>query len=73
MSTRSISHWASLAIVAIVLAGSQTTFAQEGEDQQSLYDRLGGLAPISVVVNDFIDALIPDGERWPGLAGQVEP
>ncbi|MCH8123404.1 MAG: group 1 truncated hemoglobin [Bacteroidetes bacterium] len=60
MSTRSISHWVSLAIVAIILAGSQTAFAQEGEEQQSLYDRLGGLAPISVVVNDFIDALIPD-------------
>ena len=26
----------------------------------SLYDRLGGLAPISVVVSDFIDALMPD-------------
>ncbi|WP_028109032.1 group I truncated hemoglobin [Ferrimonas futtsuensis] len=26
----------------------------------SLYDRLGGLAPISVVVSDFIDALVPD-------------
>ena len=26
----------------------------------SLYARLGGLAPISVVVSDFIDALVPD-------------
>lgn len=28
--------------------------------QPSLYDRLGGLAPISVVVSDFLDALVPD-------------
>ena len=28
--------------------------------EKSLYDRLGGLAPISVVVSDFIDALVPD-------------
>ncbi|MGH7502624.1 MAG: group I truncated hemoglobin, partial [Longimicrobiales bacterium] len=28
--------------------------------QQSLYERLGGLAPISVVVNDFIDILVQD-------------
>jgi hemoglobin len=26
----------------------------------SLYERLGGLAPIAVVVSDFIDALVPD-------------
>jgi hemoglobin len=30
------------------------------ETQATLYDRLGGLMPISVVVSDFIDALIPD-------------
>ena len=30
------------------------------QQQKSLYDRLGGLAPISVVVSDFIDALVPD-------------
>jgi hemoglobin len=28
--------------------------------ESSLYDRLGGLVPISVVVSDFIDALVPD-------------
>ncbi len=26
----------------------------------SLYERLGGLAPITVVVSDFIDVLVPD-------------
>jgi hemoglobin len=30
------------------------------EKQPALYDRLGGLMPISVVVSDFIDALVPD-------------
>ena len=39
------------------LATQQATAQQE---QKSLYDRLGGLAPISVVVSDFIDALVPD-------------
>jgi hemoglobin len=36
--------------------------AQSGAEQkqQSLHDRLGGLAPISVVVSDFIDVLVPD-------------
>jgi hemoglobin len=32
----------------------------EEKKQQTLYDRLGGLAPISVVVDDFIDAMVPD-------------
>jgi hemoglobin len=54
-------HLAALA-VAIGLALSPTAFAQSGAEakQPSLYDRLGGLAPISVVVNDFIDVLVPD-------------
>jgi hemoglobin len=52
--------WAVLAVIAIVMA--EITFAQDGAErkQQSLCDRLGGLAPISVVVSDFIDALAPD-------------
>jgi hemoglobin len=52
--------WAVLAVIAIVMA--EMTFAQDGAErkQQSLYDRLGGLAPISVVVSDFIDAIAPD-------------
>ncbi len=54
------------AVVFIVLAlggTPQTAIAQSSsttQDQLSLYDRLGGLAPISVVVSDFIDALVPD-------------
>jgi hemoglobin len=43
-------------------AASHTAFAQAvgQEKQPSLYNRLGGLAPISVVVSDFIDALVPN-------------
>lgn len=53
--------WASLTLIAIMLGASSTAFAQAGAaQQQSLYDRLGGLAPISVVVSDFIDVLVPD-------------
>ena len=62
MIVRSTKSWAAGAVIALVLAGFQTAFAQgsAGQAQQSLYDRLGGLAPISVVVSDFIDALVPD-------------
>jgi len=43
----------------MTMGGFQAAVAQEeaAEKQQSLYDRLGGLAPIAVVVNDFLDAL----------------
>jgi hemoglobin len=53
-----------VALLATVglLGVSGPAFSQENtaEKAPSLYDRLGGLAPISVVVSDFIDALIPD-------------
>lgn len=54
------------ATAAVALIGalflSTASFAQgtSGEGDASLYERLGGLAPISVVVSDFLDALIPD-------------
>jgi hemoglobin len=62
MIKRGMKPWAVLAVIATVVGGLQTPFAQGGgeQKQQSLYDRLGGLAPISVVVSDFIDALVPD-------------
>ncbi len=62
MTTPSLKPWAAFAIIAIAAAASHTAFAQTaGEEKQpSLYDRLGGLAPISVVVSDFIDVLVPD-------------
>lgn len=62
MIIHSIKYWTALAVIAIAVGGFQTRFAQGDAEQkqQSLYDRLGGLAPICVVVSDFIDALVPD-------------
>jgi hemoglobin len=62
MVTSSLKPRTALAVIAIVFGGAHTALAQGGgeQKQQSLYDRLGGLAPISVVVSDFIDALVPD-------------
>ncbi|HWR82609.1 MAG TPA: group 1 truncated hemoglobin [Candidatus Deferrimicrobium sp.] len=62
MTIRSMTPWAALAVIGIVLGASQAAFAQGAAEQKqpSLYDRLGGLAPISVVVSDFVDALVPD-------------
>ena len=60
---RIMTQWATLALSAVLLlAGSHNAVAQDDESQEqiSLYDRLGGLAPISVVVSDFIDAGVPD-------------
>ena len=62
MTTQSMSRWSALAVVAMVAASGNPAFAQESADvkQPSLYHRVGGLAPISVVVSDFIDALVVD-------------
>jgi hemoglobin len=62
MIRRSMKPWMALVLIALLVGGLQTAFAQGDPEQkqQSLYDRLGGLAPISVVVSDFIDALVPD-------------
>lgn len=53
---------AALAMIGMVAMGPHTSFAQDGAagKQPSVYERLGGLVPISVVVSDFIDALVPD-------------
>jgi len=45
-------------LMAMVFSSSQA----EEADSASLYERLGGLAPISVVVSDFIDVMVPDPE-----------
>ena len=54
--------WTALALITIVIGAGQSAVAQESAEQkqQSLYERLGGLEPISVVVSDFIDVLMPD-------------
>src|SRR3972149_11727373 len=62
MITRSMNPAVALGFIAMLVVGPQTASAQgeAGEKQPSLYDRLGGLAPISVVVSDFSDVLVPD-------------
>jgi len=42
------------ATMVIFILNSTPSFAQE----ESLYERLGGIKPISLVVNDFVDRLI---------------
>ncbi len=46
--------------VTVLLVGALALPSVGQGQERSLYDRLGGLAPISVVVSDFIDALVPD-------------
>jgi hemoglobin len=52
------------ALIGMLAAVPFAALAQEATGQQSpsLYNRLGGLPAISVVVSDFIDALVLDGE-----------
>ncbi|MDA8257112.1 MAG: group 1 truncated hemoglobin [Betaproteobacteria bacterium] len=45
------------ALLACVL-GTATVQAAEAQPEKSLYDRLGGVYPISVVVDTFIDLLL---------------
>ncbi len=49
-------------VVSLLAALVSSGCAREEEKavEPSLYERLGGLAPISVVVSDFIDALVSD-------------
>lgn len=61
MIAPSLSSWTALALVGVALAVAPAVAAQGGAAQDApLYDRLGGLAPIAVVVDDFIEALAPD-------------
>lgn len=48
------------ATIAMIGALLIMTSPATAENQKSLYKRLGGLPAISVVVSDFIDALVPD-------------
>lgn len=51
-----------LALTVVALCLPAAAFAQDAAAREapSLYERLGGLAPISVVVSDFIDEMVPD-------------
>ncbi len=54
--------WLALATAMLLVMGYQPALAEEMADMKepSLYTRLGGLMPISVVVSDFLDAIVPD-------------
>ena len=51
---------ATAALIGALFLSTASFADASGEGDASLYERLGGLAPISVVVSDFLDALIPD-------------
>ena len=62
MLTRLHARLSAACCIAVLLAATQSSAADEAaaQSEPSLYNRLGGLAPISVVVSDFIDVLVPD-------------
>lgn len=62
MFTRGVKRLVLFVVITILVGGLNSALAQgdSAEKEQSLYDRLGGLMPISVVVSDFIDAVVPD-------------
>lgn len=51
-------------------AAEQPAVADSAVSEATLYERLGGTAPISVVVSDFLDAMVPDEfmNRNPAIA-----
>lgn len=49
-----------LFIIMSVLTAGVAYGDSHAKDSKSLYTRLGGLQPISVVVNDFIDVIVVD-------------
>lgn len=51
-----------LVVFALGASFAPTTSAQEVGTQKTLYDRLGGLNGITVVVDDFIDRLVANAE-----------
>lgn len=63
MNTRYRGVWCACASAILLLACMHSPTAQDTAappPSPTLYERLGGIAPISVVVNDFIDVLVPD-------------
>ena len=52
--------WLGYLSVAILLFAPFTVFAQSETTETALYERLGGLRAITVVVDDFIDSMVPD-------------
>lgn len=62
MVRRHITCGVGMVLASIILGTSHEAAVQKATAAKppSLYERLGGLAPIAVVVDDFIDALVPD-------------
>lgn len=60
MFTTPVKRLARFVLVAGLLTAAYGVPAQDEAQQPSLYDRLGGLMPISVVVGDFIDVVVAD-------------
>jgi hemoglobin len=58
LRTQSLASHAARAALLAVLLGAGSVEAAEAQPAKSLYDRLGGIYPISVVVDTFIDLLL---------------
>ncbi len=55
--------FAAAAVLVCLMGAPASGYADEASgDDESLFKRLGGLMPISVVVSDFIDEMVPDPE-----------
>ena len=62
MNMKNRPSWLVVAGMALLMGGLPLAVAQGDSEQKpaALYNRLGGLAPLAVVVSDFIDALVSD-------------
>ena len=58
MTQRILQCGVTLTVVATLIIAPMTAMAQD--EEPSLYERLGGIMGISVVVSDFIDEMVPD-------------
>jgi len=55
-----LSRWFAVSAIAVTLLASGSAVSKAEGEAKSLYDRLGGLPAISMVVDDLIDALVID-------------
>lgn len=53
-------HLSVYCLTVLLMTGSIGALAQDEAPAASLFDRLGGLMPLSVVVSDFIDVVVTD-------------
>jgi hemoglobin len=50
----------SAAVLVLTLLAGTPVLAQDADQEPSLFDRLGGLQPISLLVDEFVDDFIAD-------------